>query len=201
MNITSFLKPSLTKIVVFLVISFLFIPFIEYDTGIRCFTTPCPSGRVGSLLQYFVSSYHGNIYHIDWSRLLIGLAIAYFLSALILLLKINWKNFFALRKSKVMISLFFLVITVILYMGDCVQNCGAVSRFLLDHAQKELLTPLRLITSPVFIPAGIFVGGFGTPSFRNTGFIIIALIWFYFLLSFIYYFVSRTRKQVGGMTT
>jgi len=201
MNPTSFLRLSIKQVVVFLLISFLFIPFIEYDNGIRCFTTPCPSGKTGSLFQYLVGSYGGNVYQINWLLLLIGLVVAYFLSAFLLLLKIDWKNFFALRKSKLIIFLIFSAITAMLYMGDCVQNCGVVSRFLLDHAEKELLTPLRLITLPVFIPADIFVGGFGIPSFRNTGFIIIALIWFYFLLSFIYYLISRIRKQASGTTT
>ena len=85
MNWKEFLRPTIGKIILFLIISALFIPFIRYDNGIRCFTTPCPADSTGSVLMWLMSlRYAGHVYEINYSYLITGLAISYLISYLII---------------------------------------------------------------------------------------------------------------------
>jgi hypothetical protein len=43
MGWAEFLRPSPRKIALFAAVSLAFIPFMEYDNGIRCIRAPCPS--------------------------------------------------------------------------------------------------------------------------------------------------------------
>ncbi len=88
MNIKKFFKPTPAKIIFSILLFIIFTPFIYYDTGIRCVTTPCPAGATGSLLMYFLFSYNLHIYDILYMNLVIGLFISYIISsALISLIK------------------------------------------------------------------------------------------------------------------
>lgn len=143
-----------------------------------------------------MGSYTGVIYHFYWLWFFLGLVTAYFLSSLISLLKIDWRNFFAFGKLKVIIFIVFSVITAILYLGDCGENCGEVAWFLSYHTENALLRPLRFVISPILVPAQIYVGGLGEPSFQNYGFVIIVILWFFFLVNFVYYLAMQNKRTV-----
>lgn len=83
---TNFLNPTTKKVVLAIILAISFVPFIYYDTGIRCITTPCPAGKLGSLVSYALFSYHWNIYDsgIKYPNLIIGLIISYIIAALII---------------------------------------------------------------------------------------------------------------------
>ncbi len=87
-NLKEFFKPTIAKIILFVIVFGAFVPFIYYDTGIRCIQAPCPAGATGSLLTYFLFSYNFYIYNILYINLLIGLFLSYIVSsALISLIK------------------------------------------------------------------------------------------------------------------
>ena len=95
MNLKEFFKPTISKIIVFVILFVIFAPFIYYDTGIRCIMDPCPAGAIGSLLMYFLFSYNLQIYinGVLYINLIIGLIISYLFScALISLIKKFRKN-------------------------------------------------------------------------------------------------------------
>ncbi len=83
MKIKEFLKPTLVKIIIFLIISSVFIPFIYYhilDKGVPIFN---PFGN--SILIYLFDLVFRKIgiYHISYPILIVGLVISYLLSSLI----------------------------------------------------------------------------------------------------------------------
>ena len=82
MNIQSFLKPTIAKISVAVLILIIFVPFINYDTGIRCITTPCPANADGSIAMWLFS-YHSYIYSIYYVNLIVGIILSYLISCLI----------------------------------------------------------------------------------------------------------------------
>lgn len=86
MDLKQFLKPTISKIIIFLVISIVFIPFIRYDNGIRCFTTPCDSDTTGSFAMWLFSSYNYHIYQIHYSYMIFGIVVTYLISCLIALI-------------------------------------------------------------------------------------------------------------------
>ncbi len=82
-----FFKPTRVK-VIFLLLAVLFvIPFIGYDTGIRCITTPCPSFAHTTLWKFMFlkndNPYTANSYEISWTRIAGGIAIFYVLGCMI----------------------------------------------------------------------------------------------------------------------
>lgn len=83
-----FFKPTIWKIVIFVIIFIVFVPFIHYDTGIRCEQAPCPAGTTGSLLKYILYSHDFYIYSggILYINLIIGLIISYLISCIIVTL-------------------------------------------------------------------------------------------------------------------
>ena len=81
MNWKEFFKPTLKKIILTLVLFILFVPFIYYDTGIRCITYPCPSQAVGSIIGWLLSSYNFDIYSISFTNLILGLILSYLVSS------------------------------------------------------------------------------------------------------------------------
>ena len=91
MDWKEFLRLTIGKVILFLIILILFVPFIRYDNGIRCFIAPCPSDTTGSVAMWLMS---GRIYEIYYSYLIIGFIISYFVSCLIISIfnKINKKN-------------------------------------------------------------------------------------------------------------
>jgi|APSaa5957512622_1039677.scaffolds.fasta_scaffold00914_5 hypothetical protein len=81
-NFIEFIKPTWKKLIIFLLISLIFIPFIEYDNRTRCIVEPCNSSTTGSVLMFLLFSnglyvYLGGILYLN---LLIGLIISYFLA-------------------------------------------------------------------------------------------------------------------------
>jgi|SRR3989344_2369872 len=89
MNLKEFFKPTIAKIIVFIILFISFAPFISYDTGIRCVTIPCPSSATGSLIQYLLFSYDFYIYFpILYTNLIMGIIISYLIScALVSIIK------------------------------------------------------------------------------------------------------------------
>lgn len=80
MKVTLFLKPTVAKIVLATLIFVLFVPFIRYDTGIRCFQAPCPSGTYGSVVMWLVKSAHFYIYRISLTIVGAGTVLSYLFS-------------------------------------------------------------------------------------------------------------------------
>lgn len=81
MNFKEFFRPTIGKIILFLIISIIFVPFIRYDNGIRCFTFPCPADSTGSVPMWISAKrYAGHIYNLNYFYLTIGLAISYLIS-------------------------------------------------------------------------------------------------------------------------
>lgn len=72
----------ITKIVTFVIIAIIAVPFITYDTGIRCIQEPCMSSTTGSFLMFVLFSYENTIYEngISYLNLIIGLIISYCIS-------------------------------------------------------------------------------------------------------------------------
>ncbi|MEK6906479.1 MAG: hypothetical protein AABW81_02565 [Nanoarchaeota archaeon] len=83
MNLKKFLKPTKWKILTFVIISLLFIPFINYDNGIRCIKAPCPADTTGSVIMYLLLSDNFHVYKILYINLAVGLIISYLLSCMI----------------------------------------------------------------------------------------------------------------------
>lgn len=88
MDLKEFFKPTITKIIVFAIIFIVFVPFVHYDTGIRCIQAPCPSGATGSLLMYFLFSHNLYIYSggVLYMNLISGLLVSYLLSGTLILI-------------------------------------------------------------------------------------------------------------------
>lgn len=85
MNWEVFFRPTIAKIAVFAVVSVLFVPFIDYDNGIRCFTTPCPAETTGSTAMWLFLSYNYHIYEYHFVNLVSGLILSYIASCLAVL--------------------------------------------------------------------------------------------------------------------
>lgn len=83
MRVKDFLKPSLLKIAISIILFLVFVPFINYDTGIRCITTPCPSMANGSFLIYLIFSQNFYVYNLVFFNLIIGFIISYFFACII----------------------------------------------------------------------------------------------------------------------
>ena len=85
MDWKEFFRPTIGKLILFLIILVIFVPFIRYDNGIRCFIFPCPADTTGSAAMWMMSRiYAGHIYEINYSSLTLGLIISYFASCLII---------------------------------------------------------------------------------------------------------------------
>ncbi len=88
MNWKEFFKPTLSKMIVLAIIFAVFVPFIHYDTGIRCIQAPCPAGATGSLLVYVLFSHNLYIYTggVLYINLIIGLFVSYLVSCILILI-------------------------------------------------------------------------------------------------------------------
>ena len=83
--------PSRGKIIIFLALFLLFVPVVNYDTGIRCITAPCPSSSPGSIFIYVL---HGSqIYQFYYAAAIIGIVATYLIACFAISLKKNVKNF------------------------------------------------------------------------------------------------------------
>ena len=93
MDWKEFFKPTIGKIVLFLILLIVFVPFISFDNGMRCITAPCPSVTTGSLLMWYGLKF-GSIYELHYLYLVIGLIVSYLVSAIIV-------SLFNLVKNKI----------------------------------------------------------------------------------------------------
>lgn len=84
MSLKLFLKPSIAKIIISLLIFVIFVPFVYYDTGIRCIKAPCPAGANGSIVMWLFFSYNFHLFSISYVILIIGILLSYLVSCLIL---------------------------------------------------------------------------------------------------------------------
>jgi len=84
MNSKKFLKPTISKIIAAIFILIIFVPFINYDTGIRCIAAPCPASANGSIVIWLIFSYNFQIYSISYAALIIGIILSYLLSCIII---------------------------------------------------------------------------------------------------------------------
>lgn len=76
------LKPSLPKIIIFIIVFVIFVPFIE-PHGIYCIKAPCPQPGTQSLLTQFLFL-KNPIVGISYINLFIGLIASYVVSCLII---------------------------------------------------------------------------------------------------------------------
>lgn len=85
MDWKEFFKPTISKIIVFVMIFLFFVPFIDYDNGIRCIKAPCHSSDTGSVLMYLLFSYKPNmtIFSFSYICLIAGMIISYLISCAI----------------------------------------------------------------------------------------------------------------------
>ena len=85
----SFLKPSWQKVAIAAALIILFVPFINYDNGIRCIRAPCPSSNIGSVVSWLLfgpraHSQPALIYSIDLLIAFAGIVICYALACALL---------------------------------------------------------------------------------------------------------------------
>ena len=86
MNWKEFLKPNSVKIIILTILSVVFVPFINYDTGIRCIQAPCSAAFTGSFLMYLLFSHNFYVYYFSYVNLILGLIVSYLISCLIIFL-------------------------------------------------------------------------------------------------------------------
>ena len=60
-----------------LLITLLYVPYLTWDTGIRCITQPCESTGWGSAAQYLLRGNGGDILDAEYYLFLIGLAVIF----------------------------------------------------------------------------------------------------------------------------
>jgi hypothetical protein len=89
-QISIVLIPTTAKILIFIILFLLFVPVVEYDTGIRCITTPCPSGAPGSVLIYLMHFSH--IYQFYYVSIVIGAVACYIIACLLWSLRKDFKK-------------------------------------------------------------------------------------------------------------
>jgi len=83
MGLKKILVPNFKKVSLFLMIFIIFVPFINYDNGIRCILPGCDVINSGSLLVY---SFWGfpYVYQINYLILFGGILVSYLLSSFLI---------------------------------------------------------------------------------------------------------------------
>ena len=83
-NWKAYLKPSLKKAAIAAVFFILFVPFLEYDNGIRCIRAPCPSSSHDSIFFWLFpqdgAPAAAHIYSLDFLVLIVGAIICYLIA-------------------------------------------------------------------------------------------------------------------------
>jgi hypothetical protein len=85
-----YIKPTKRKIILFLLIFVVLVPFIQYDTGIRCIQAPCPAADVGSVFK-FVKNSKGFV-EIEYINFSVGLVISYLAACGLIFMHKNLRN-------------------------------------------------------------------------------------------------------------
>lgn len=77
-----FLTPRVSSVFLTVVLVVLFLPFIRYDNGIRCFTVPCNSSDLASVVGYALFHNQQPVIGTAWEFLIIGVFGTYFVISL-----------------------------------------------------------------------------------------------------------------------
>lgn len=83
MHFKQLFKPDIKKIILSLILFLVFVPFINYDTEIRCIQAPCPSSGNASIMLYLLLYTNSHIYSINFFILFIGIVFSYLISGII----------------------------------------------------------------------------------------------------------------------
>lgn len=84
-KIWQFFRPTIFKLVVTLIIFFVFVPLFRIDTGVRCITEPCESTSDVSILIYLFSMIeHAAVFEVFYANIVTGLIISYIISCIVL---------------------------------------------------------------------------------------------------------------------
>jgi hypothetical protein len=81
--IKRFFRINLKRVILTLIIFSAFIHFINYDTGIRCITQPCPTTMPITVLDWIILSNQGFVYGMSYLNLVIGIIISFLISSII----------------------------------------------------------------------------------------------------------------------
>lgn len=87
-----FLRPSMHQILWTIGLVLIFLPFVLYDTGIRCITAPCPSSLVTSLVGLLIFHSPEQAIGISWPVLLLGTIATYIIVSLIAAVRHSTKH-------------------------------------------------------------------------------------------------------------
>ena len=84
MNWKEFFMPTIWKVIITIFLSVLFTPFVHFDSGIVCITSPCGGEASGTLAAYLFSKRSGypnsSIVYFSYGKLFFGLIISYLIS-------------------------------------------------------------------------------------------------------------------------
>jgi hypothetical protein len=92
MDFKNFLKPDPWKLSLFLLVFTILVPFLEYDIGLRCITTPCDTVEFGPIVSFFFRSPTFYIFNIYYPFLIPGLVLSYLVSCLIIIEVIEYRS-------------------------------------------------------------------------------------------------------------
>jgi hypothetical protein len=83
-KIMNFFKPTFFKIVVSLIIFFVFVPIFSIDSGVRCVTEPCESKSTVSFLIYLFSLVEeATLFEVFYTNIITGIIVSYLISCLV----------------------------------------------------------------------------------------------------------------------
>lgn len=90
MDLKNFLSPTGPKLVLAALLFFLFVPIVEFGTGIVCITAPCGTEATSSVAGYLYESHfsypHTKILLFDLPLALAGLLLSYLAGCLVVFL-------------------------------------------------------------------------------------------------------------------
>jgi len=81
MDLKKLFKPTLNRLLLSLILFSMFVPFINYDNGIRCIAAGCDTINIGSFAIYAIFGFP-YIYQINYLILLAGIVVSYLISCI-----------------------------------------------------------------------------------------------------------------------
>jgi len=85
-NKLRFFKPTIAKLLIFLVVFVVFVPVVSIDTGVRCITEPCDSASSVSLIIYLISMFEDvTVFEFLYTYIIVGVIVSYILSCFIVI--------------------------------------------------------------------------------------------------------------------